>query len=64
MASVIAALQGHKSYIVAGVAVALWLAGSLGLVEQGTVDHGLTLAAGVFGVTMTAKVNRIRKALG
>ncbi len=58
-----AAVQGYKSYIVAGFGVAVWLAGALGLVEPATVDRGLTLAAGLFGVTLTAKVNRIRKAL-
>jgi hypothetical protein len=63
MAALIAGLQGYKSYIVAGFGVATWLAGALGLIEPATVDRGLTLAAGLFGVTLTAKVNRIRAAL-
>jgi hypothetical protein len=64
MDSIIQALKGKKSYLVAGFAGLTWVLGEVGLVSPEHVDQALKLGAMLFGATLAAKVNRIRAALG
>lgn len=57
------ALQGYKSYLVAGAGVLVWLGGTLGIVSPEMVEQGLAIIGILFGTTVAAKINRVAGAL-
>jgi hypothetical protein len=56
-------VEGYKSYLAAGSAALVFVAGEFGWISDAHVETGLTGLGIVFGAALAAKASRILKAL-
>ena len=54
------ALKGYKTYLVIGLAAILWAAAGMGFVPEGMATQGYQVLGMLGGVTVAAKINRLR----